>query len=180
MAMKALRIVPIAVALLFFAPVPAYPQGWYFDVGLEFVDVGKDLSAVDTGLGLALEFGFEFAPGAALNFGIGSSAHTEYVYDVTYYRFWFGPRITFQAGLVKPYLEAGIMSHQIDYEYTYYDIDGTGLYLGGGLLFPFPMGGAAGMYVNFADWEGKGSTGLVGDEGDVSTTIVGVNFIWGF
>ncbi|MBN2721127.1 MAG: hypothetical protein JXR72_08500, partial [Proteobacteria bacterium] len=135
-----------------------------------------------------LEFGFEFAPGAALNFGIGSSAHTEDGPDLTYSRLWFGPRMTFQAGLVKPYIEGGIMTHLIEYDYYIYDpyyyydyeIDGTGLYLGGGLLFPFPMGGAAGMYVNFADWEGEGNSGYVEDEGDVSTTIVGVNFIWGF
>ena len=190
--MKTLCGMITALALVLFAAQPSRAQGWYVDAALEFVDVGEDLSAVDLGLGFALELGFQFAPGAALNFGIGSSAHTEDGRDLTYYRFWMGPRVTFEAGNVRPYLEAGIMTHLIEYEYAYYyeypyyyaypdyEIDGTGLYLGGGILFPLPEGSALGIYANFAPWEGQGSTDYVEDRGDVSTTVIGVDFIWGF
>lgn len=193
MAIKSFISAVVGMSMVLFAAQPSSAQGWYFDAGLEFVDVGGDLSAVDTGLGIALELGFEFAPGAALNFGLGSSGHTEGGRDLSYTRFWIGPRVTFQAGTVKPYVETGIMGHFMDYETAYYyqypyyyepypdyGIDGTGLYLGGGLLFPISTGGAAGFYMNFSDWEGEGSSGMVEDRGDVSTSIIGFNFIWGF
>ena len=81
--MKAFWTVLITAAVLVFSCRPAYSQGWYFDLALEFVDVGEDLSAVDPGLGLALEGGFEFAPGVAVNFGIASSAHSDDGRDLT-------------------------------------------------------------------------------------------------
>jgi hypothetical protein len=169
--------------LVFLSVLPALPvhaQGWYMDVALEFVEVGDELSAVDLGLGLALEFGMEFAPGAALVLGIGSSGHTEDGWDITYGRFWIGPRVTFDAGAIKPYFEAGLMSHLLDYEYTLYEIDGTGLYLGGGAFWPVAGGGGFGIYAKYTAWDGEGNSGYISDQGNVTTTILGANYFFVF
>ncbi len=170
----------ILVFLFSLLAVPVHAQGWYVDAGLEFVEVGEDLSAVDLGLGLALEFGFEFAPGAVLNLGIGSSGHTEDGWDLTYTRFWIGPRITFDAGAIKPYFEGGLMSHLLDYDFTLYEIDGTGLFFGGGALWPVAGGGGFSFYLKYTAWEGEGNSGYISDQGDVTTTVIGVNYFFGF
>jgi hypothetical protein len=179
--MKKFLMVLISAFLLGLSPIPAQAQrGWYMDAGLEFVEVGKDLAAVDLGLGLALEFGFEFLPGAVLNVGIGSSTHSEDGWDLTYSRFWIGPRFTLDAGVIKPYFEAGLMSHLLDYDYTFYEIDGTGLYFGGGVFWPLYGGSGFGFYVKYTAWGGEGNSGYIADQGDVSTTIFGGNYVFRF
>jgi hypothetical protein len=147
------------------------------DAGLEVVDLGQDLADVSMGLGLALDFGLDFHNGFALNLGLGSSAHQEDGFDASYMRFSIGPRVMFDAGGVLPYLEAGFMSHNVSWDFLAYDIDGTGLYMCGGVLVPMISGGKIGGYIKYSAWDGEDSFGTYGD---VSTTIIGVNYQFGF
>jgi hypothetical protein len=175
--MKKWHMLTLLVALTLICAVPVHAQVWYMDVGLEVVDLGQDLSDVSMGFGLALDFGLDFSNGFALNIGIGSSAHQEDGFDTTYNRFSIGPRVTFDAGSVRPYLEAGIMSHNVTWDFLFYDIDGTGLYIGAGALWPMVSGGSVGGYVKYSSWDGEDS---FGNFGDVSTTVIGVSYIFGY
>jgi len=167
----------IILAVSFLIAVPVHAQGWYLDMGLEFVDLGQDLSNVNMGLGLALNLGLNFNESFALNLGIGSSAHQEDGFGTTYSRFWLGPRVIFDSGGIKPYLEAGIMSHIVTWDFLFYDIDGTGMYVGAGALWPMAPGNSLSAYFKYSTWDGEDSFGTYGD---VSTTIVGVSYIFGF
>lgn len=152
-------------------------QGFYMDAALEVVDLGQDLSDVSMGIGLALDFGLDFQNGFALNLGFGSSAHQEDGWDTTYQRFWIGPRVTFDAGVARPYLEAGVMFHNVSWDFLYYDIDGTGLYVGAGALWPTVMGGSLGAYFRYSPWDGEDSFGTYGD---VGTTVIGVSYVFAY
>jgi hypothetical protein len=175
--MKKWHVLFLLVVLALACAVPVHAQSWYMDAGLEAVNLGQDLSDVSMGIGLALDFGLDFHNGFALNLGFGSSAHQEDGYDTTYSRFSIGPRVTFDAGGMRPYLEAGIMHHIVTWDFLFYDIDGTGLYVGGGALWPMVSGGSLGAYFKYSPWDGEDS---IGNIGDVSTTIVGVSYIFGF
>ncbi len=176
--MNLLRIPVLVMAISLLLVLPVHAQGWYMDAALEVVDLGQDLSDVSMGLGLALDFGLDFHNGFALNLGVGSSAHREDGFDTTYTRFWVGPRVTFVAsGGVMPYLEAGIMSHLVDWDLLFYDIDGTGLYVSGGVLWPMYSGGSLGGYIKYSSWDGEDN---LGNFGDVSTTVIGVGYTLGF
>jgi len=175
--MKKWHNLVLMLVLTFAVALPVHAQSWYMDAGLEVVDLGQDLSDVSMGFGLALEFGLDFNNGFALNLGFGSSGHQEDGFDTTYSRFWIGPRVTFDTGVVRPYFEAGIMSHDVSWDFLFYDIDGTGLYIGAGAFWPMVSGGSVGGYIKYSSWDGEDSFGTFGD---VSTTILGVNYIFGF
>lgn len=171
--MNLVRIPVLVMAVSLFLALPVHAQGWYMDAALEAVDLGKDLSDVNTGIGLALDFGLDFHNGFALNLGFGSSAHSEDGFDTTYSRFSIGPRVVFDANGVLPYLEAGFMANNVSWDYLAYDIDGNGLYLGGGLMWPMMPGARLGCYIKYSAWDGEDSFGTYGD---VSTTILGVSY----
>ena len=171
--MKRITTPALLLAFLLITAVPVQAQGWYMDAALEVVDLGQDLSDVSMGIGLALDFGLDFHNGFAINLGVGSSGHQEDGFDTTYSRFWIGPRMTFDAGGVRPFLEAGIMTHDVSWDFLFYDIDGTGLYAGAGALWPTVMGGSLGAYFRYSSWDGEDS---FGNFGDVSTTVLGVSY----
>lgn len=168
--------VAITMVLTMAFAVPVHAQGWNMDVGLEFVDLGDQLSNVDLGLGLALGLGLDFGNGMALNMGIGSSAHRQNGVDLTYTRFWIGPRITFISGGVLPYLEGGFMAHFME-DYFLSWIDGTGLYIRGGVDLPMATGGKVGGYLTYSDWSGEDSAGV---NGNATTTAIGVKYTFGY
>ena len=135
------RIPVWLLAFTLLAAVPVHAQGWYMDVGLEFVDLGDQLSNVDLGIGLGLGFGLDFGNGMALNMGVGSSTHRQNGVDLTNTRFWIGPRVTFISGGVLPYLEGGFMAHYLEWDFFLESIRGTGLYIRTGIDLPLATGG---------------------------------------
>jgi hypothetical protein len=174
--MKRWKMPAILLALFLIAAVPVHAQGWYMDAGLEFVDLGDQLSNVDLGLGLGLGFGLDFGTGMSLNMGVASSAHQQNGVDLTYSRFWIGPRITFISGGVMPYLEGGYMAHYMEWDYFLTSIDGGGLYLKGGIDMPLASGRIGG-YIAYSDWSGEENTGY---NGNATTTMIGVKYTFGF
>jgi len=171
--MKKWHISVLFFIILLTGIAPAHAQSWYMGTSLEAVDLGQDLSDVSTGIGLALDFGLDFHNGFQLNLGIASSGHDQGGYDATYSRFSLGPRIVFDAGGVLPYLEAGFMSHHVSWDYLPYDIDGNGLYAGGGLWWPMMSGNRLGCYFKLSSWDGQDN---YGNYGNVTTTVLGVSY----
>jgi len=171
------RIPVLILAITFLSAVPVHAQGWYLDVGLEFVDLGDQLSTVDMGLGLDLGFGLDFGNGMALNMGVGSSTHRQNGIDLLYSRFWIGPRITFISGGVLPYIEGGYMAHYLEWDFFLESIDGGGLYLKAGMDLPLTTGGKIGGYLAYSDWSGQDTSGF---NGNATTTMIGVKYTFGF
>jgi len=175
--MKKFHLLGLVMTLSLVVAVPVHAQGWYMDLGLEFVDPGDQLSTVDLGLGLALGFGLDFGTGMSLNMGVGSSAHRQNGIDLTYTRFWIGPRITFISGGALPYVEGGFMAHYLQWDYYLASIDGSGLYIRAGVDLPMAAGGRFGGYLSYSDWSGEENLGY---NGNATTTAVGVKYTFGY
>lgn len=175
--MKRWHKVAITVIITLAFAVPVHAQGWYMDAGLEFVDLGDQLSNVDLGLGLGLGFGLDFGNGMSLNMGVGSSAHRQNGVDLTYTRLWIGPRITFISGGVLPYLEGGFMAHYLEWDFFLESIDGSGLYIRTGVDLPLATGGKVGGYLAYSDWSGEDNAGF---NGNATTTALGVKYTFGY
>ena len=171
------RIPVWLLAFTLFAAVPVHAQGWHMDVGLEFVDLGDQLSNVDLGIGLGLGFGLDFGNGMALNMGLGSSTHRQNGVDLTNTRFWIGPRITFISGGVMPYLEGGFMAHYLEWDFFLESINGTGLYIRTGIDLPLATGGKVGGYLAYSDWNGEDNSGF---NGNATTTAIGIKYTFGY
>lgn len=170
-------LVLLVVLVLAFA-APAQAQNFYMDLGLEFVELGDQLSTVDLGLGLGLGFGLDFGNGMSLNMGVGSSSHRQGGIDLLYSRFWIGPRITFISGGALPYLEGGYMAHYLEWDFFLESIDGGGLYIKGGMDIPLATGGRIGGYIAYSDWSGESNIWFT--RGDATTTMIGVKYTFGY
>lgn len=151
------------------------------DLWLEYIEVGKDLSAFDKGKwGFALECRLKFTPVAEMKVGGGFTFQTKDDQDLRSNRWWIGPRFTFGINKILPFFEAGLMGHSLSNLSHSHDIDGTGPYVGAGILWSFSLfredvKSTAGISIKHAEWEGEDKSNPIDGQYDVTTTIVGIN-----
>jgi len=162
-------LVTISIALV---AAPAWAEGWYIGGGIESVSFGDDLDTVDTGLGFAFSFGYKFSPLLAIDVLWGGTAHDENVLggSVTHGSFLVGAKFSFNdPNDFQPYLTAGLSSHAVVFDF-FQDIDGTGIYLGGGADIFFNKNQAISIGIRNSSWDGEDSVFKY----DVTTSIFSV------
>jgi hypothetical protein len=151
------------VSLMLLVPSAALAGNWYLGGGIDFVTPEGDTDFVDEGGGLVFDFGYRFTKVTALDITLAVSDHEENGYDIEYARFSVGPKFFFTDGKVQPFFTVGIMSHVMDYSNIFYEIEGTGLFLGFGADLYFDESNSLGIMGIGSGWDAEDNFGLGGD-----------------
>ncbi|MCJ7500669.1 outer membrane beta-barrel protein [bacterium] len=181
--MKTLKVGTILLAVLLMAAAPSIAGTWYIGGGIESVSLGGDLSDVDSGGGLAFNFGYNFSPGFALDFILGSSAHQDpYGDDLTYGLFSMGAEFIMGSEPFAPYLTVGLGGHVLDYDNYNTAFEGGSIFFGGGFDYYFTPGHSLDVGLRFHSWSVDVNQGGViwTDVGDASTSVLSIMYNYHF
>ena len=126
-------ILSFVLPCLILVSTPAWAEGWYLGGQVQLTSLGDGMVGdIESGYGLALDFGYRFTPKFALDFNWGISFHDEDNNDVEYMRFLGGGKLIFNdPEPLQPYLTLGLESHLI-FRSILDDVSGSGYYLGFG------------------------------------------------
>lgn len=156
-------ILIVVVSLMLLVPASAWAGNWYLGGGIETVSLDGDTSFVDNGGGLVIDFGYRFTRVTALDITFAASNHEDNGLDLGYARFGIGPKFFFTDGKFQPFFTVGIMGHVMDYDNIFYEIDGTGLFLGFGGDIYFDDSNSLGISGIGSGWDAQDNFGLNGD-----------------
>lgn len=156
-------IVIVFVLLVMFLPASVWAGNWYLGGGIEIVTPEGDTDFVDQGGGLVIDFGYRFTRVTALDITFAASDHEDHGWDLGYSRFSIGPKLFFTDGKFQPFFTVGIMTHVMDYDDIFYEIDGTGLFLGFGADIYFDDSNSLGIVAIGSGWDAEDNFGFGGD-----------------
>ena len=151
------------VSLMLLVPSAALAGNWYLGGGIDFVSLEGDNDFVDKGGGLVFDFGYRFTRVTALDITLAASDHEDSGYDLSYGRFSIGPKFFFSDGKFQPFFTVGIMGHVMDYDNIFYEIEGTGLFLGFGGDIYFDDSNSLGIMAIGCGWDAEDNFGFGGD-----------------
>jgi hypothetical protein len=169
----------IIVIVLMSAPAAAGAKGWYLGGAFGLTSLGDGMvEDIDTGYGLAVDFGYRYSPKFALDFLFGMSFHDEDGNDVEYMRFLGGGKLIFRhPEQLQPYFLAGYESHLL-FRSLFDDIDGSGFFFGFGADYYLSETGSLDICLIHSMWDGE--IDLPSTSEDVTTDTLSISYVHHF
>jgi hypothetical protein len=167
------------VLFLILASTPVWAKGWYLGGEFQLTSLGDSIvEDIDTGYGLALDFGYRFSTKFSLDFLWGISFHDEDNNDVEYMRFLGGGKLIFSdPDRLQPYLIFGLESHLI-FRSILDDINGSGYYIGAGTDYYISEKSSLDIGIKYSIWTGE--IDIPSTSEDVATTTLSVAYKYHF
>ena len=181
--MKKFNVVLVLLVVLLLAASPAMAGTWYMGGGINSVSLGGDLDKVDSGGGIAFNFGYNFNPTFALDFLLGSSVHEDPDgYDMSYGRFDMGAEFIIPSDAFAPYLTVGFGGHGLAYDNYSSGFEGGSIYFGGGFDYYFTPGHSMDVGLRLHSWSVDVNTGgiIYTDAGDATTSVLTIMYNYHF
>jgi hypothetical protein len=177
------HVLIILLLLLLFTGTPARAGNWYLGGGLEYVDLGDDTGdIVDSGAGVAFNFGYRITPWFCLDFILGASWHDDIDGDdLSYGRFSIGPAfILVTQSPFEPYLTLGFAEHYMKWDDFDIEAEGDSLFVGIGFDYIINKNHCIDVGIRYHVWEADFDFGSPFTSADIDATTTTLSVLYNY